>query len=298
MPRQPKVSFAGAIPGDLNGFYLSALLALLIFISFSAETAHSADASMQPLSSSASAPAPVIVVGFVGGFVHHDDVRHSEVQLAQKLQASHPGRLRVAMFENWHRKSAHQTILRWLDTGEDGHLTDQDKSAARVILFGHSWGAAAVISLARELQREGIPVLLTIQVDSIAKPGQNDRVVPANVAHAVNFYQTRGLLHGRSRITAADPAETEILGDFFRDYNKPPSECSQYPWLTRHLFPGHTAIECDPQMWSQVEDLIENYASAEETASALHGVGGPQPAHYQSAQTSAADGNKSRPVVE
>jgi len=123
-------------------------------------------------------------------------------------------------------------------------------------------------------------------------------VVPANVAYAVNFYQTRGLLHGRSRITAADPAETEILGDFFRNYNKPPAECSKYPWLTRHLFPGHTAIECDPQVWSQVEGLIENYSFAAETASVLHGVGGSHAAHYQSAETPAADGNKPRPVVE
>ncbi len=60
-------------------------------------------------------------------------------------------------------------------------------------------------------------------------------------------------------MSAADPAKTRILGDLFQDYNKPPAECSQYPWLTRHLFAGHTAIECDPQVWSQIEDLIDNY---------------------------------------
>lgn len=110
-------------------------------------------------------------------------------------------------------------------------------------------------------------MLLTVQVDSIAKPGQDDRVIPANVARAINFYQTRGLLHGRSRITAADPAHTEILGDFFFDYQETPAECSQYPWLTRHFFRGHTAIECDPQVWSQIEGLIDKYSFTGQAAS-------------------------------
>jgi len=239
----------------------------IIFIYLSAGTAHAADKAVQPVASAASSATPMIVVGFVGGFVGHDDLRHSEVQLAQRLRVAHPDHLRIATFENWHRKAAHRTILRWLDTDEDGELSDAEKRSARIVLFGHSWGGAAVISLARELQRESIPVLLTVQVDSIAKPGQDDRVVPANVARAVNFYQTRGLLHGRPRITAADPARTEILGDFFFDYNEMPAECSQYPWLTRHLFPGHTAIECDPHVWSQIESLIDKYSFVGQAAS-------------------------------
>jgi hypothetical protein len=210
---------------------------------------------------------PLIVVGFVGGFVRRDDLRHSEVQLAQKLQAAHPDHFRVATFGNWHRESAHRVILRWLDADEDGHLSDAEKRSARIVLYGHSWGGAAVVSLADELQREGIPVLLTVQVDSITKPGQDDRVVPANVAQAVNFYQTRGLLHGRRKITATDPNHTQILGDFSFDSKNMPVECSHYPWLTRHLFKGHIAIECDPQVWSKVEGLIDLYSSTEQPIS-------------------------------
>ena len=246
----------------------TAKLALFVLVCLSAETGHATDKALQPVvASPASSSTPLIVVGFVGGFVHHDDLRHSEVQLAQRLRAAHPDNFRIATFGNGQRKAAHRTILRWLDTDEDGNLSDEEKRGARIVLFGHSWGGAAAISLARQLQREGIPVLLTVQVDSIAKPGQDDRVVPVNVARAVNFYQTHGLLHGRSRITAADPAHTEILDNFFFDYQKTPAECSQYPWLTRHLFPGHTAIECDPQVWSQIEGLIDKYGSARPAAS-------------------------------
>lgn len=206
-------------------------------------------------------PAPAIVVGFVGGFVHPDDTRHVEVQLAQKLSAAYSDRVHAQVFDNHHRKQARQAILQWLDRNRDGNLSDGEKSASRIILYGHSWGAAAVISLARELERQNIPVLLTVQVDSITKPGQNDRMVPANVTKAANFYQTRGLLHGQSRIVAADPQRTEIVGEHRVDYDKLPAECGSYPWADRHLFKGHTAIECDPQVWSQVRDLIDQSLS-------------------------------------
>jgi len=296
-----RIAAAGALLG-LRSPRWAAVWLLLIFMNFSTKAAHAADAAAQPIAPRAGSSAPVIVVGFVGGFVHHDDLRHSEVQLAQKLQSSYPEHLRVAMFQNWHRRAAHQTILRWLNTGRDGRLTDEEKRGAHIILFGHSWGGAAVISLARELQQEKIPVLLTIQVDSIAKPGYDDRVVPANVAYAVNFYQTRGLLHGRPQITAADPAQTRILGDFFQDYNKPPAECSRYPWLTRHLFSGHTAIECDPQVWSQIEDLIDSYSFAGQRASNLRAGELPsEPTsglHHQSAQIPSADGRELRPTTD
>jgi hypothetical protein len=213
-----RVAAAGALPGSCSRRW--AVVLVLLFINFSAKAAHSADATAQPIASSANASAPVIVVGFVGGFVRHDDLRHSEVQLAQKLQATHAEHLRVTMFQNWHRNSAHQTILQWLDTGPDGHLTDEEKRGAHIILFGHSWG--------------------------IAKPGRDDRVVPANVAYAVNFYQTRGPLHGRARMTAADLAQTKILGDFSQDYTKPPAECSQYPWFDSTHIPRTHRLRVRP----------------------------------------------------
>jgi hypothetical protein len=125
-------------------------------------------------------------------------------------------------------------------------------------LYGHSWGASEVVTLARELGREGIPVLLTIQVDSVAKPGENDKVIPPNVAEAANFYQLNGLLHGQTQIRAADRARTRIIGNFLLDYKSNPLNCQQYPWYDRLFMKAHTQIECDPRVWTQVESLIDS----------------------------------------
>lgn len=88
------------------------------------------------------------------------------------------------------------------------------------------------------------------------KNGADDSVIPPNVAEAVNFYQTGGIVHGRSEIRAGDPTRTKILGNFRFTYQRQPIECHVYPWYDRILFKGHTAIECDPQIWYQVETLI------------------------------------------
>ncbi len=202
-----------------------------------------------------------IVIGFVGGFVRHDNPRHLPVRLAQHIRETNSGDTYVEVFENRHRKSALRTILRILDVNHDGVLSDQEKAQARIVLFGHSWGAAAVVMLARELQREGIRVLLTVQVDSVAKFWQKDSVIPDNVAEAVNFYQPHGWVHGRPEITAADPTRTQVLGNHLFDYSKTPVQCPNPSWFDR-LTPSHAQSECDPRLWSQVEDLVRQRLTA------------------------------------
>jgi hypothetical protein len=197
-----------------------------------------------------------IIVGFAGGFVRHDSLRHGPVQLAQRIQSSLPKDAAIQVFENRHRKAAYNTILRLLDSNHDGVLSKLEKSQARIILFGHSWGASAVVMLSRELNRAGIPVLLTVQVDSVAKPWQDDKVIPSNVAEAVNFYQPHGLIHGRPQITAADESKTQILGNYRFDYQKEPVRCEGATWFERTFTPSHMQSQCDPRLWIQVENLV------------------------------------------
>ena len=101
-------------------------------------------------------------------------------------------------------------------------------------------------------------MLLTIQVDSVSKPGKQARFIPANVAQAINFYQLNGLLHGRRQILAADPLRTEILGNFEFDYRTKPVNCDGYPWFAQIFMKPHIEIESDPIVWQQVESLIRS----------------------------------------
>jgi hypothetical protein len=207
--------------------------------------------------SAKSAP-QIIVIGFVGGFVRHDDPVHSGVQLAAHLRQDYPSGLYVNTFENHQGDQAHRQVLLLLDTNHDGALSSDEKRDARVVIYGHSWGASETVALANQLNRDGVPVLLTIQVDSVAKSGEDDSVIPANVAQAINFYQSDGLLHGRPAIRAADPERTRILGNFRQDYAAKPIRCDAYPWWDRIFMKSHIEIECDPRVWRQVESLIRS----------------------------------------
>jgi hypothetical protein len=201
---------------------------------------------------------PTIIVGFVGGFIKHDNLVHSEVQLAARLRKAYPLGVDVETFESYRGKRALQKVLDLLDTNHDGTLTPEEKKDARIIIYGHSWGGSEAIALARELQKSGVPVLLTIQVDSVARIHQNDAVIPANVAQAVNFYQPSGLIHGQSHIRAADPTRTSIIGNFRFDYKASSYNCAGYPWYDRILVKPHTEIECDANVWKQAESLIRS----------------------------------------
>jgi pimeloyl-ACP methyl ester carboxylesterase len=167
------------------------------------------------------------------------------------------------MFENHRGQEAHQAILRRLHANRDGALSSEEKHNARIIIFGHSWGASETVELARQLEKDGIPVILTIQVDSVSKLGQNDAVIPANVLQAVNFYQLDGLLHGQPQIRAANPARTRILGNFRSGYKTKPFSCGPYPWWDRLIMKPHIQIERDPAVWNQVESLIRSNLSLE-----------------------------------
>jgi len=200
----------------------------------------------------------VIVIGFVGGFVRPDDVKHPEVQFSALLRERYPSTVHAKVFANHDGKNALRHVLRILDTDGDGVLQAEEKEQAAIIIYGHSWGGSQTVALARQLEGKGVPVLLTIQVDSVHKPRRDDAVIPRNVRNAVNFYETTGLIHGRSSIRAADASRTNIVGNFHMSYKNRPINCDNYPWIARHLNKPHHEIENDPLVWEQIASMIDS----------------------------------------
>jgi hypothetical protein len=228
-------------------------------------------ASGHPAATDASASAPPnIVIGFVGGFLSHDNSVHGGVKLAARLREDYPSGTYVKVFENHREDSAHKEILRLLDADHDGTLSAKEKQSARIIIYGHSWGGSETVALAKQLEKDGVPVLLTVQVDSVSKFGENDEVIPANVVQAVNFYQLNGIVHGRAKIRAADTSRTQIIGNFQSDYAKNPVSCPNYPWFARLLENPHIEIECDPALLDHIEALIRSKLPQAPSNKAVH----------------------------
>jgi hypothetical protein len=260
-----------------NSARVRALLIFLAVVCFvgdpqlaSAQQNAAADASHPAAATALKMKPPIIVFGFVGGWVRHDDIVHSEVQLGASLQKAYGSGVDVEVFENSNGTKALKKIQTLLDTNHDTTLTPTEKQDARIILYGHSWGASEAITVARELGKEGIPVLLTIQVDSVTKRHENDTVIPANVAEAVNFYQPNGFVHGQNEIRAADPAHTKILGNYKFNYRTSRYACTEYPWYDHLFAKSHTQIECDPNVWKQVEGLIRGHLPPTPSTAANH----------------------------
>jgi len=200
----------------------------------------------------------VIVIGFMGGFAKSDDPKHPEVQFAQYLREHYRSDIYAQVFGNHHGRKALREVQRLLDGDGDGSLSSAEKEDARIIIYGHSWGATETVVFARELGKRGIPVLLTVQVDSISKPGRDNSMIPANVAKAINFYQSGGPLHGRAEIFAADPAQTKIIGNLHMTYEGRPINCDNYPWYARTFNKPHHKIENDPRVWDRAALLIDS----------------------------------------
>jgi hypothetical protein len=198
----------------------------------------------------------LIVIGFMGGNVGAGNLVHREALMARELQQSDPLRLHAEVFANHDGKSALRSVLRLLGADGEGRLSAEEKSSARIVIYGHSWGGSETVTLARRLNQLHIPVLLTIQIDSVAKSNQDDASIPPNVHEAVNFYETDGLLHGRSSIVAMDPAQTTILGNFESSYRSHPVPVIGYPWFARTFMKAHIEIENDPAVWKRIEALI------------------------------------------
>jgi len=237
----PTVSFSIRIP-------VVAVLFLAVCLAGSAQS-YSDFTIPRPLP-----PNSYLVIGMLGGIERWNAENRPVRQLALRLRDQRIPNVYVETIEHEHKNLAVRLIRDALDTNRDGKLDAAERSSVRVILYGHSMGAASVVSLARKLEKLGVPVRLTIQVDSI---GSGAGTIPPNVARAANFYQHDSvLLHGRDKIRAQDPSRTEILGNFRYDYDHKDIDLSRITAAERIAGGAHTKMEFDPDVWSVVEKLI------------------------------------------
>jgi len=200
-----------------------------------------------------------LVLGFMGGrdaWNKNNALR----SLGLRLRSQQHARLQVETVENKKRALAIELVRNAFDRDCDGKLDSRERSSARLILYGQSFGGAAVVKLARQLKVMEIPILLTVQIDSI---GRDDGVIPSNVLRAANLFQPNGLLiRGEPKIVPEDPLKTTIIGNFEFDYRQKKVDISAVSWHKKIFRVAHNQIEHDPDVWTKVEELVLDAATA------------------------------------
>jgi hypothetical protein len=199
-------------------------------------------------------PNEYLIIGFLGGRDRWDDEKKAVRKLALKLRAMNLPGVHVETVENKQRHLAIELIRRAFDRNQDGRIDHQEHASVRLILYGQSFGGAAVVKAARELKAMNLPVLLTIQIDSV---GLGDALIPSNVASAANLFQRNGLIiRGEPEIRPEDPTKTTILGNVRFDYRQKPIDLSDVSWYKKAFRVAHTKMEYDPDVWAKAEELV------------------------------------------
>jgi len=197
----------------------------------------------------------VLVIGFLGAWEQWDNPKRSVRKLALRLrETSGPG-VYVETAGNHSRRTVKKFIFEALDRNKDRRLDQAEARAVGIILYGQSFGGAAAVKLARELKKWNVPVLLTVQVDSV---GRGDAVIPSNVKRAVNLYQRDpGPVRGQSSIRAEDASRTQILANLRHTYLFREIEMEDYPRITRGMMTlSHWKMDNDPMVWAEVDGFI------------------------------------------
>ena len=206
-----------------------------------------------------STPTPVendatLILAFLGGRDSWDDVEVGVGRLAAKLRGLGLAGVHVETVENRKRDIALELVRDSLDRNRDRTLDPAERETARLILYGQSFGGAAVVKFARQMDALGVPVRLTVQVDSV---GIGDEEIPPNVGAAANLFQQNGfLIRGESRIRAADPTRTRVLGNFEYDYDDRDIDLSGLSWFKTIGRVAHAKMDRDPEVWARVEALL------------------------------------------
>ncbi len=199
-----------------------------------------------------------VVVGFLGGRDGWDDESKGVRKLALDLRDANEG-IFAETFENRSRDVAFEFVLGALGDGSLG---------PRLVVYGQSFGGAAVVKFARGLEKRSIPIALTVQIDSV---GRDDDRVPANVRYALNLYQSDGwFIRGEEPIRAEDEERTVVLENRRFQYNEPPGsdiELTDVPWWKLIFRIAHARMDRDERVWDLAERAIRAACTGADLAS-------------------------------
>lgn len=218
-----------------------ALIAMVVHVRVASPAAAQTRSQVQHINNP-EAPCRIIYVGIVGALETSNNKHSGLVQIRDLLRGPAYSDVCARSFTPYTWTSS----LRWLlqhFPSHPGRLTDDElKRAPKVILVGHSAGGWAVLSVVRNLGRKGIPVELTIQVDSV---GITDRTVPRNVKTAAIFHARDILMFlTTKRIKAEDPSKTRLAANV----------------LVKGA--GHESVTRDPRIRELVMDVVESLRAA------------------------------------
>lgn len=197
---------------------------------------------------------PTTVIGFLGGRESFNESTRGVRRLALRLRGLELPGVQVETFANRNRHLAMAMVRRTLDRNRNGRLDLHERTNAKIILYGQSLGGWAVVKMARDLYLEGVPVQLSVQVDSV---GFTDTYIPPNVRKSANLFQQNDpFWRGEPEIVAEDSLQTRVIANIEFDYTDREIDTSDLPF-NRRLFPTpHTKMDADPEVWNMVENWI------------------------------------------
>ena len=153
----------------------------------------------------------ILYAGIVGGLETPNNKRSGVVQMRDTLGGPIYTYICAKTFSPYHWTTGRNWILNYFPK-HPGPMSEVElEQAPKVVIVGHSLGGWAALSVARSLDSKGIPVELTVQVDSV---GVTDRTVPKNVKAAAIFHARDILmLLTTKKITVKDASQTKLVAN-------------------------------------------------------------------------------------
>ena len=153
----------------------------------------------------------ILYAGFVGAMESSNRKGSGVVQIRDALRGSAYPDVCSESFIPLSWESCRNWILRQFPAHSGPFTQAEIDEAPRIILLGHSTGGWAVLKVARDLRDKGIPVELTVQLDSV---GITDHTVPRNVKRSAIFHAKDFLmLLTTKNIRLEDPLHTKLIAN-------------------------------------------------------------------------------------